>query len=97
MSISEYYLGLMSGTSADAVDLVIVDFSRNKTELIGSHSLPLAPEIRQQVHSLATPNYNEIDRVGQLDRLLAELFAESILQLLKKLKAVHIIHGYFIS
>lgn len=76
----------MSGTSADAVDLVIVDFSRNKPELIGSHSLPLAPEIRQQVHSLATPNYNEIDRLGQLDRLLAELFAESILQLLKQLK-----------
>ena len=85
MSISEYYLGLMSGTSADAVDVVVVDFSQNKTALIGSHSQPLDSDLRQQIHSLATPSLNEIDRLGQLDRQLGELFAQSIFHLLNKL------------
>ncbi|RYY73226.1 MAG: anhydro-N-acetylmuramic acid kinase [Gammaproteobacteria bacterium] len=82
---TEYYLGLMSGTSADAIDLAIVDFHQNKSELIGSHSLPLTPEIRHQIHSLTIPGHNEIDRLGQLDCQLAELFALAISQLLGKL------------
>ena len=85
MNKSEYYLGLMSGTSADAVDLVVVDFSDNKTRLIGSHSLPLSADIRKQIHALSTPADNEIDRLGQLDVQLGKLFAESINQLLNKL------------
>ena len=84
MSTTEYYLGLMSGTSADAVDLVIVDFKDNKIELLGSHSLSLSSEIRQQIHALSTPNHNEIDRLGELDQQLGKLFAESINQLLHK-------------
>jgi anhydro-N-acetylmuramic acid kinase len=75
----------MSGTSADAVDVVVVDFSHNKTELFGSYSQPLDSGLRQQIHSLTTPNINEIDRLGQLDRQLAELFAQSIFYLLDKL------------
>ena len=75
----------MSGTSADAVDLVVVDFAQNKTKLIGSYSLPLSPDIRQQIHSLTHRGDNEIDRLGQLDRHLAELFAKAVTQLLKML------------
>lgn len=85
MSIPEYYLGLMSGTSADAVDLILVDFSQNNSKLIGSHSLPLTHDIRQQIYSLAATGYDEIDRLGQLDRQLGEIFAEAIIQLLDKL------------
>ena len=74
----------MSGTSADAVDLVVVDFSHRKTNLIGSYSLPLSSETRQQIHSLANPGNNEIDRLGQLDGKLAEVFSRAIIQLLDK-------------
>ncbi len=84
MSETEYYLGLMSGTSADAVDLVIVDFKDNKIALTGSHSLSLSHDIRQQIHRLSTPNHNEIDCLGELDQQLGKLFAESINQLLNK-------------
>lgn len=93
MSMTEYYLGLMSGTSADAVDLVIVDFKDNKIELFGNHSFPLSSDIRQQIHALSTPNHNEIDRLGELDQQLGKLFAESINQLLHtyQLTAQHLI------
>ena len=77
-----YYLGLMSGTSADAVDLVIVDFVNDKINLTASHSVALSPCIRQQIHALATPGDNEIDRLGELDQQLGEVFADSINQLI---------------
>lgn len=82
--MSQLYIGLMSGTSADAVDLVIVDFKDSKIEFIGSHSLSLSSDIRRQIHALSTPNHNEIDRLGELDQQLGKLLAESINQLLYK-------------
>jgi anhydro-N-acetylmuramic acid kinase len=84
MTTTEYYLGLMSGTSADAVDVVIVDFANDKINLIASHSVTLSSGIRQQIHALATPSDNEIDRLGELDQQLGEVFACSINQLIKK-------------
>ncbi len=84
MATNEYYLGLMSGTSADAVDLVIIDFADDKINLTASHSVSLCSSIRQQIHALATPSDNEIDRLGELDQQLGEVFADSINQLISK-------------
>ncbi|RYZ88768.1 MAG: anhydro-N-acetylmuramic acid kinase, partial [Moraxellaceae bacterium] len=61
---TEYYLGLMSGTSADAIDLALVDFANNKMRLAATHSLALPSDIRTNIHSLATSADNEIDRLG---------------------------------
>lgn len=84
MTPTEYYLGLMSGTSADAVDLVLVNFAADKVHLIATHSSPLPFDIRQKIHSLATPSDNEIDRSCELDQQLGTLFADCALQLLDK-------------
>jgi anhydro-N-acetylmuramic acid kinase len=84
MTTTGYYLGLMSGTSADAVDVVIVDFANDKINLTASHSVSLSTIIRQKIHALATPSDNEIDRVGELDQQLGEVFADSINQLIHK-------------
>jgi len=84
MTATGYYLGLMSGTSADAVDVVIVDFANDRTQLCASHSVSLSPLIRQQIHAFATPSDNELDRLGELDQQLGEVFSDSINQLLSK-------------
>jgi anhydro-N-acetylmuramic acid kinase len=64
--------------------LVIVDFANDKICLTTSHSISLSPNLRQQIHALATPSDNEIDRLGELDQQLGEVFADSINQLIKK-------------
>ncbi len=82
--MDEIYLGLMSGTSLDAIDVVAVCFEPT-LRLLGTQSLLLPSEIRQEVLALTQPNNNEIERLGCVDVLLGQLFADCANQLLNKL------------
>jgi anhydro-N-acetylmuramic acid kinase len=81
MSQRQLYIGLMSGTSADAIDAVLIDL-QSTPQLIAQHTLPLPIKTRQQIHALSLPGDNEIDRMGVLDVDLGKLFAQTTLQLL---------------
>lgn len=80
---SELYIGLMSGTSADAIDAVLVDFGTHPLQLVAHHSLAFDRSTRATIQHLAHPGTNEIDRMGALDTFLGERFAEASLQLLQ--------------
>ena len=50
---AELYIGLMSGTSQDAVDGVLAEFSADQVpRLIASHHLPLSPQLRTELDAL---------------------------------------------
>lgn len=85
MAQNQYFVGLMSGTSADAIDAVLVQ-PGSPPQLIATHSKPLPPELRHQIHSLCLPGDNEIDRMGSLDVELGQQFALTVQQLLAKAK-----------
>ncbi|QDP00258.1 anhydro-N-acetylmuramic acid kinase [Thalassotalea sp. PS06] len=72
------YIGLMSGTSADGIDLALVDFAHSQPQLIASYFTPYSKEIREQITSLYVPGDNEIDRAGSLDKALAVYFSNAI-------------------
>jgi len=81
-----YYIGLLSGTSIDAVDAAIVDFSVRTPRLVATHSEPIPAPIKKQVLALCHPGDNEIERLGQLDRQLGYLFAQACSSLLAQAK-----------
>ena len=82
MPVPERFIGLISGTSADAIDAVLVDFSEGRPRVLATHSHPLSPAVRATIHSLAQPGSNEIDRMGELDQLLGEAFAAAALEVI---------------
>ncbi|MGJ8692239.1 MAG: anhydro-N-acetylmuramic acid kinase [Thalassotalea sp.] len=81
---SALYIGVMSGTSADGIDLALVDFSQGKSTLLAEDFIPYPENMHQAITALYLPNHNEIDRAYQLDVELAEKFAHAINHFLAK-------------
>ena len=83
MTDRRYYLGLMSGTSSDAVDAVLVA-THPQFELIATHSLAFDLSLQQSIHQLADPQTGTIEQLGELDCKLGYVFATAALELLRK-------------
>ena len=83
-SRKKYYIGLMSGTSADGIDLALVTFDEyQKLTHHASYYQPYSNEIAAKITSLYcaennNPDNDEIDRAFLLDVELAKLFAQAI-------------------
>ena len=82
MSKTNLYIGLMSGTSADGIDVALVDFNNENIKLLAHRERPLEPEIKDKILQLCQPGDNEIDRMSALDRQLGHQFALACKELL---------------
>lgn len=80
----EYYVGLMSGTSIDAIDAALLETSGSHLSLNCYIEHPIPEEIKADILSLCSPGDNEIERMGKLDNQLAELFAIACNTLIKE-------------
>ncbi len=79
----DYYIGLMSGTSMDAIDAALIDCNDNQIKLVAHTSLTLSDDLRQQINTLCQGCDNELQKMQQLDIELGKQFANCANQLLK--------------
>lgn len=77
------YVGLMSGTSIDAIDAVLVEISDDSLRVLARHSQPVPADLRGRLLRVCDPAHPaSIDELASLDAELGELFAASALTLL---------------
>lgn len=83
--MNELYIGLMSGTSLDGIDAVLVDGTSPKIHLLGTHQHPFPTELKKKINkvSVGTTSLSPLE-FGLLDNQLGELFASSVTALLEK-------------
>lgn len=72
-----HFAGLMSGTSLDGVDAVLVDFSAGKPMRVLAHAArPMPPGLQSELLSLNTPGEHELHRAALAGNAIARLYAE---------------------
>jgi len=80
----DLYIGLMSGTSLDGVDGVLVDFSGAKMHVLAHEGAPFAPDLRAELLALNSPGANEIHRGALAANALMRVYAQVVRAMLQR-------------
>lgn len=96
---NEQYIGIMSGTSLDGVDVVLCEIDGTSCTLLESLEYPFPSELKAELLWMMSSDNNTLEEVGRADHSLGILFAEAISALLvprkiktKSIKAIGL-HG----
>ena len=84
MASSELYIGLMSGTSLDGVDAVLMDFSSDRYRIVGDSFLPYDEALRVQLLGMHETRFDELHEAALLGNRLAQMYASATRVLLRK-------------
>ncbi len=74
--MSDLYIGLMSGTSLDGADGVLVDFSSGKLQVLAAASESFGESFRAELLALNSPADNELHRAAMAGNALAKVYAK---------------------
>ena len=77
------YLGVMSGTSLDGLDIALIE-QGEQPDLLATHYVPMPSDLRQQLLDLCASGPDEIARAALAENRWASLAGEGIQQLLAK-------------
>ncbi len=77
------YVGVMSGTSLDGIDCVLVE-TGEQTQLLATHYEPMPAQLRQQLLELCSPGADELARAALAENEWARFAAQAISQLLQQ-------------
>jgi anhydro-N-acetylmuramic acid kinase len=77
-------LGVLSGTSVDAIDLALVDWSQKTPLLLARDELSWHETLRQQLLALPERPHLSLAEFGQLHSACGQAFAQAVLTFLKR-------------
>ncbi|BFH61995.1 anhydro-N-acetylmuramic acid kinase [Paenibacillus azoreducens] len=86
---SRYAVGLMSGTSVDGIDAAVIELADRQegsisVQMIAFENVPYPAAVRQEIFALFDPVQATVDRLGRLNVLLGELYADAALSVIAK-------------
>ena len=76
--MNDLYIGLMSGTSLDGVDAVLVDFAGDELKVIAHAHCPFESALASELLALNTPGSNELHRAALAANALVRVCATAI-------------------
>ncbi|MEX6501806.1 anhydro-N-acetylmuramic acid kinase [Pseudomonas zhanjiangensis] len=78
-----HYLGVMSGTSLDGLDIALIE-QNGSTTLLATHYLPMPADLRAELLGLCAPGPDELARAAMAEQRWVRLAAQGIATLLQQ-------------
>ena len=82
----ERFIGLMSGTSLDGVDAVLMNIQGKTNQMIGEAFIPYDDRLRAQLLAMHQPYAGEMHDAADIGNQLARMYAQAVDELLRKTK-----------
>ena len=83
----DYYIGLMSGTSLDGADGVLVAFEGDKPNVLAAATEPFSEAFHAELLALNAPSPNELHRAALAGNQIAAVYAKVVAALLAQAAA----------
>ena len=80
--MQDLYIGIMSGTSMDGIDTVIVNFDSKNPTILGHVYSKYPDAVKAQLLELITTKHADLEILGALHTHLGELYAHDVLRVL---------------
>ena len=81
----QLFIGIMSGTSLDGIDVAMASFEQNNCQVVATHFLAYDPAIKSALLALHTPTDNELERSILMGNQLAILYSKAVNTLLAEI------------
>jgi len=83
LRLTERYIGIMSGTSMDSVDVALCTIDANRCKLVAALDYPFDPQLKEEI-LLMINGETTLKQVGTLNQRLGQLFSDAVNALLKQ-------------
>lgn len=83
------YIGVMSGTSLDGIDVVLAAIDEHLVVQLANHSHPIPLELKNAILAVCQGQQLTLSQLGQLDHRLGKLFAEAVQTLMDEQGLTH--------
>jgi len=80
--MDELYIGLMSGTSLNGIDAVLLGMDAQSTKLLHTHSEAFPPQLHDDLQQLIKTQQTSLQRLAGIDHQLAVLYSLTVKKLL---------------
>lgn len=82
--MDEHYIGIMSGTSLNGADAVLVSFNADRISLISHHAEPFPAELYNSLQDIITRRQVGLAQLADLDQQLAIVYTLAVKKLLQQ-------------
>lgn len=78
------FIGVMSGTSLDGVDVVLAAIDEHRVAQLASLSYPIPAPLKEGILAICQGQQLTLSQLGRLDTQLGRLFADAVLALMNQ-------------